>query len=157
MQEAYIYRTDNDKSTNTTLLPSTPCPILLWSDSYYSWSLHPRSPPGSGRTRSSNPSMISDGTRLGLTAAYWATVSALATSSTSRQPATRRARPNGYERYASHLLVVDDLAYRIIQAYHDMSTYDVQTGTGGLDGSIQFELSRPEVRSDIFSNHHRND
>ncbi|KAF9260072.1 heme peroxidase [Marasmius fiardii PR-910] len=29
-------------------------------------------------------------------------------------------------------------------AYHDMSTHDVNTGTGGLDGSIRFELDRPE-------------
>jgi hypothetical protein len=26
-----------------------------------------------------------------------------------------------------------------------VSTYDVETGTGGLDGSIQFEMDRPEV------------
>jgi hypothetical protein len=31
------------------------------------------------------------------------------------------------------------------QAYHDMATYDAATGTGGLDGSIQYEVDRPEV------------
>ncbi|KAJ3887172.1 heme peroxidase [Lentinula edodes] len=29
-------------------------------------------------------------------------------------------------------------------AYHDMSTHDVDDGTGGLDASIQFELDRPQ-------------
>jgi hypothetical protein len=32
-----------------------------------------------------------------------------------------------------------------MQAYHDMATHDATTGTGGLDGSIVFELDRPEV------------
>ncbi|GLB34708.1 putative peroxidase family protein [Lyophyllum shimeji] len=29
-------------------------------------------------------------------------------------------------------------------AFHDMSTYDASNGTGGLDGSIAYELGRPE-------------
>ena len=29
-------------------------------------------------------------------------------------------------------------------AYHDMSTANIEAGTGGLDGSIGFELNRPE-------------
>ena len=31
-------------------------------------------------------------------------------------------------------------------AYHDMATHDVDNGTGGLDGSIAFELDRDQVR-----------
>ncbi|KAJ3784363.1 heme peroxidase [Lentinula aff. detonsa] len=33
---------------------------------------------------------------------------------------------------------------RIASAYHDMSTHDVDDGTGGLDASIQYELDRPQ-------------
>ncbi|KAJ8091184.1 hypothetical protein PM082_004160 [Marasmius tenuissimus] len=29
-------------------------------------------------------------------------------------------------------------------AYHDMSTHNVDDGTGGLDGSIAYELDRPQ-------------
>ncbi|KAE9382519.1 hypothetical protein BT96DRAFT_1027616 [Gymnopus androsaceus JB14] len=29
-------------------------------------------------------------------------------------------------------------------AYHDMSTHDVDSGTGGLDASIMYELDRPQ-------------
>ncbi|KAG6843285.1 hypothetical protein H0H93_001540, partial [Arthromyces matolae] len=29
-------------------------------------------------------------------------------------------------------------------AYHDMSTHDVNDGSGGLDGSIVYELDRPQ-------------
>jgi hypothetical protein len=32
-----------------------------------------------------------------------------------------------------------------IQAYHDMATHDIESGTGGLDASIAFELDRPQV------------
>lgn len=31
------------------------------------------------------------------------------------------------------------------QAYHDMSTHNIEDGTGGLDASIRFETGRPEV------------
>jgi len=31
------------------------------------------------------------------------------------------------------------------QAFHDMATHNVDDGTGGLDGSIVYELGRPEV------------
>lgn len=31
-------------------------------------------------------------------------------------------------------------------AYHDVATHDVDSGTGGLDASIAFELDRVEVR-----------
>ena len=31
------------------------------------------------------------------------------------------------------------------QAYHDMATHNIADGTGGLDGSIQFEEDRAEV------------
>ena len=34
-----------------------------------------------------------------------------------------------------------------LQAYHDMATYNVTDGTGGLDGSIQYEQDRAEVGS----------
>jgi hypothetical protein len=32
-----------------------------------------------------------------------------------------------------------------MQAYHDVSTHDANAGTGGMDGSIRFELDRAEV------------
>ncbi|OTA98466.1 hypothetical protein M426DRAFT_325969 [Hypoxylon sp. CI-4A] len=37
-------------------------------------------------------------------------------------------------------------------AYHDMSTHDIATGTGGLDASIMFELDRDENVGDAFNN-----
>ncbi|THV54022.1 hypothetical protein BGAL_0036g00200 [Botrytis galanthina] len=36
-------------------------------------------------------------------------------------------------------------------AYHDMATHDVETGLGGLDGSIAFELGRAENPGDAFN------
>jgi len=36
------------------------------------------------------------------------------------------------------------------QAFHDMATHNVDDGTGGLDGSIVYELGRAEVCADIF-------
>jgi hypothetical protein len=33
----------------------------------------------------------------------------------------------------------------IEQAYHDMATHDIDSGTGGLDASIAYELDRPQV------------
>lgn len=36
-------------------------------------------------------------------------------------------------------------------AYHDMATHDVDTGLGGLDGSIAFELGRAENPGDAFN------
>jgi len=32
------------------------------------------------------------------------------------------------------------------QAYHDMSTHNIEDGTGGMDASIRYELDREEVR-----------
>jgi hypothetical protein len=32
-----------------------------------------------------------------------------------------------------------------LQAFHDMATHNVEDRTGGLDGSIVYELERPEV------------
>lgn len=32
-----------------------------------------------------------------------------------------------------------------LQAFHDMATHNVDDKTGGLDGSIVYELDRPEV------------
>jgi hypothetical protein len=37
--------------------------------------------------------------------------------------------------------------------YHDMSTHNVDEGTGGLDGSIVFELDRAEVRPFLSHTH----
>ncbi|KZV86380.1 heme peroxidase, partial [Exidia glandulosa HHB12029] len=37
-------------------------------------------------------------------------------------------------------------------AYHDMATYNIEDGTGGLDASIQFEMDRDENPGDGFSN-----
>jgi len=37
-----------------------------------------------------------------------------------------------------------------IQAYHDVATHNITDGTGGLDGSIFFELNRAEVRHNVF-------
>ena len=34
---------------------------------------------------------------------------------------------------------------RIMKAYHDMATYNIEDGTGGLDASLQYEMGRPEV------------
>lgn len=34
----------------------------------------------------------------------------------------------------------------LFQAFHDMATHDVGDGSGGLDGSIAYELGRAEVR-----------
>jgi hypothetical protein len=31
------------------------------------------------------------------------------------------------------------------QAYHDIATYNAAEGTGGFDGSIRYEMQRPEV------------
>ena len=31
------------------------------------------------------------------------------------------------------------------KAFHDMATHNIEDGTGGLDGSIQFEFDRPAV------------
>jgi hypothetical protein len=33
----------------------------------------------------------------------------------------------------------------VCQAFHDMATHDVDNGTGGLDGSLVYELGRAEV------------
>lgn len=32
-----------------------------------------------------------------------------------------------------------------VQAYHDMATHNILDGTGGLDASIRFEMTRDEV------------
>ncbi|KAK2606772.1 hypothetical protein N8I77_005501 [Diaporthe amygdali] len=37
-------------------------------------------------------------------------------------------------------------------AFHDMATHDADAGTGGLDGSIFFELDRPENPGGAFNN-----
>lgn len=37
------------------------------------------------------------------------------------------------------------LIFNVIKAYHDMATFNIEDGTGGLDGSIQFEQDRAEV------------
>lgn len=34
----------------------------------------------------------------------------------------------------------------VLQAFHDMATHNVDDGSGGLDGSIVYELGRSEVR-----------
>lgn len=34
---------------------------------------------------------------------------------------------------------------KTFQAFHDMSTHDITDGSGGLDGSMVYELDRPEV------------
>ena len=39
-----------------------------------------------------------------------------------------------------------------LKAYHDMATHDVDSGMGGLDASIRFELDRPEVCIPQISN-----
>jgi hypothetical protein len=46
-----------------------------------------------------------------------------------------------------------DVADWVRTAYHDMATYNVADGTGGLDASIRFleETSRSEVRRAQFS------
>ena len=36
------------------------------------------------------------------------------------------------------------------QAFHDMATHNADDGTGGLDGSIVYELGRPEVSRFVF-------
>jgi len=47
--------------------------------------------------------------------------------------------------------VVQDLfCPKIKQAFHDMATHNVDDGTGGMDGSIVYELGRSEV---IFAAH----
>jgi hypothetical protein len=47
----------------------------------------------------------------------------------------------------SFFLFCDRIQQAHPQAYHDMATYNVAEGTGGLDGSIRFaeEQARPEV------------
>lgn len=37
--------------------------------------------------------------------------------------------------------------YSMLQAFHDMATHNADNGTGGLDGSLVYELDRPEVCS----------
>ena len=34
-----------------------------------------------------------------------------------------------------------------LQAFHDMATFNAEAGTGGMDGSLVYELDRAEVRS----------
>jgi hypothetical protein len=41
----------------------------------------------------------------------------------------------------------DGLARRYVRAtFHDFATFNITDGSGGLDGSIQYELDRPENR-----------
>lgn len=47
---------------------------------------------------------------------------------------------------------VQNAAEWIRVAYHDMSTHDTTKGTGGIDASIQFELSRDENEGAAFNN-----
>ncbi|KAI9339789.1 L-ascorbate oxidase [Zopfochytrium polystomum] len=51
--------------------------------------------------------------------------------------------PDGHGRVAA--------AEWVRTAFHDMITYDVQTGTGGLDGSIRYETDRAENPGDAIN------
>ncbi|KAF8188818.1 heme peroxidase, partial [Mycena galopus ATCC 62051] len=43
------------------------------------------------------------------------------------------------------------MVFTATSAYHDMATYNISTGLGGLDGSITFETNRPENIGTAFN------